>query len=63
MIGYIGSNTVGLMCLPGLMVGELLPQRARGTGGGCTFFLFHLGLFGVTKVFPWVSCEFKDFLN
>ncbi|KOC58831.1 Facilitated trehalose transporter Tret1, partial [Habropoda laboriosa] len=52
---YVAANTVGLMTLPGLMVAELLPQRARGIGGGCNFFLFNLLLFIVTKVFPMVS--------
>ncbi|XP_012260702.2 facilitated trehalose transporter Tret1-2 homolog isoform X2 [Athalia rosae] len=55
IILYVCANTVGLMCLPGIMVGELLPLRARGIGGGCTFFLFHLTLFGVTKVYPEVK--------
>lgn len=52
---YVSANTVGLMTLPGLLMGELLPQRARGIGGGCTFFVFNLSLFGVTKLFPLVS--------
>ncbi|CAK9832942.1 Facilitated trehalose transporter Tret1 [Anthophora retusa] len=52
---YVAANTVGLMTLPGLMVAELLPLRARGIGGGCNFFLFNLLLFIVTKVFPMVS--------
>ncbi|XP_046410559.1 facilitated trehalose transporter Tret1-2 homolog isoform X1 [Neodiprion fabricii] len=55
IIAYVSANTVGLLTLPGLMVGELLPQHARGIGGGCTFFLFNLTLFGVTKVFPGVK--------
>ncbi|CAK9815689.1 Facilitated trehalose transporter Tret1 [Anthophora plagiata] len=52
---YVAANTVGLMTLPGLMVAELLPLRARGIGGGCNFFLFNLLLFIVTKVFPMAS--------
>ncbi|XP_034184760.2 facilitated trehalose transporter Tret1-2 homolog isoform X2 [Osmia lignaria lignaria] len=53
---YVGVNTLGLMTLPALMVAELLPQRARGIGGGCNFFFFNLFIFIVTKVFPMV-CE------
>ncbi|XP_076179847.1 trehalose transporter 1-like protein [Ptiloglossa arizonensis] len=52
---YVGANTLGLMVLPILMVAELLPQRARGIGGGFNFFLFNLLVFVVTKVFPTVS--------
>ncbi|XP_033208292.1 facilitated trehalose transporter Tret1-like isoform X2 [Belonocnema kinseyi] len=52
---YVAANTVGFMCLPGIMVGELLPQRARGLGGGFIFFLFHVILFGVTKYYPMVT--------
>ncbi|XP_076635527.1 facilitated trehalose transporter Tret1-2 homolog [Colletes latitarsis] len=52
---YVGANTMGLMILPPLMIAELLPQRARGIGGGFTFFLFNLLIFFVTKVFPMVN--------
>ncbi|XP_043268762.1 facilitated trehalose transporter Tret1-2 homolog [Venturia canescens] len=52
---YVSANTIGLLTLPGLIMGELLPQRARGIGGGCTFFVFNLSLFGVTKVFPMIN--------
>nr|XP_003705316.1 PREDICTED: facilitated trehalose transporter Tret1-2 homolog [Megachile rotundata]XP_012145256.1 PREDICTED: facilitated trehalose transporter Tret1-2 homolog [Megachile rotundata]XP_012145257.1 PREDICTED: facilitated trehalose transporter Tret1-2 homolog [Megachile rotundata]XP_012145258.1 PREDICTED: facilitated trehalose transporter Tret1-2 homolog [Megachile rotundata]XP_012145259.1 PREDICTED: facilitated trehalose transporter Tret1-2 homolog [Megachile rotundata] len=53
---YVGANTLGLMTLPVLMVAELLPQRARGIGGGCNYFLFNLLIFVVTKIFP-TMCE------
>ncbi|XP_015116904.1 facilitated trehalose transporter Tret1-2 homolog [Diachasma alloeum] len=52
---YVSFNTIGLMTLPGLLIGELLPQRARGIGGGFTMFVYNFGLFGVTKVFPVVK--------
>lgn len=55
LFAYVGANTVGLFALPGLMVGELLPQKARGIGGGFNFFLFNFFLFIVTKCFPAVN--------
>ncbi|RLU17395.1 hypothetical protein DMN91_009630 [Ooceraea biroi] len=55
LLFYVGANTVGLLTLPGLMTGELMPLRARGIGGGCIFFVFNLCLFFVTKCFPWLS--------
>jgi SP family facilitated glucose transporter-like MFS transporter 8 len=55
LLFYVATNTVGLLTLPGLMTGELMPQRARGIGGGCIFFIFNLSLFFVTKCFPQVN--------
>ncbi|KAK2586490.1 hypothetical protein KPH14_011388 [Odynerus spinipes] len=55
LFAYVGANTVGLFTLPGLMIGELLPQKARGIGGGFNFFLFNFFLFVVTKSFPAVN--------
>lgn len=55
LLFYVGANTVGLLTLPGLMVGELMPLRARGIGGGCIFFVFNLLLFFMTKCFPWLN--------
>ncbi|KAH0947725.1 hypothetical protein HN011_011832 [Eciton burchellii] len=55
LLFYVATNTVGLLTLPGLMTGELMPQRARGIGGGCIFFIFNLSLFFVTKCFPQLS--------
>ncbi|TGZ51195.1 Facilitated trehalose transporter Tret1 [Temnothorax longispinosus] len=55
LLVYVGANTVGLLTLPGLMTGELMPLRARGIGGGCIFFTFNLLLFFMTKCFPWIS--------
>ncbi|KAL6423399.1 hypothetical protein ACFW04_010178 [Cataglyphis niger] len=55
LLFYVAANTVGLLTLPGLMTGELMPLRARGIGGGCIFFVFNLLLFFITKCFPWVN--------
>lgn len=50
---YVAANTAGFMILPGVMLGELFPARARGLAGGATFTLFNLLLFGTAKAFPW----------
>ncbi|XP_011251472.1 facilitated trehalose transporter Tret1-2 homolog isoform X1 [Camponotus floridanus] len=55
LLFYVGANTMGLLTLPGLMAGELFPLKARGIGGGCTFFVYNLLLFFVTKCFPWLN--------
>lgn len=60
---YVCLNTIGLMTLPGLLIGELLPQRARGVGGGFTMFLFNFVLFGVAKIFPMVFIFLFNLLN
>ncbi|XP_035738913.1 facilitated trehalose transporter Tret1-2 homolog [Vespa mandarinia] len=52
---YVGANTVGLFTLPGLMIGELLPQNARGIAGGFNFFIFNFLLFLGTKSFPTIN--------
>lgn len=49
---YVAANTVGFMILPGVMLGELYPAKVRGLAGGLTFMVFHLALFGTTKMFP-----------
>ena len=66
LLFYVGANTLGLLILPGLMVGELMPLRARGIGGGCIFFIFNLLLFFMTKFFPMVIhriLKFKSLLH
>lgn len=52
---FISSNTVGIMMLSGVMVGELLPAKTRGLCGGYIFTFFNLCLFGFTKVFPLIK--------
>ncbi|XP_014484649.1 PREDICTED: facilitated trehalose transporter Tret1-2 homolog [Dinoponera quadriceps] len=52
---YVAINTIGLLTLPALMIGELIPMRARGVGGGCTFCIFNILIFLITKFFPSVN--------
>lgn len=49
---YVATNTLGLMILPGVMLGELYPSRVRGLAGGLTFMIFNIAVFGTTKMFP-----------
>ncbi|XP_031836351.1 trehalose transporter 1-like protein isoform X2 [Nomia melanderi] len=55
LLMYVAANSLGLMVLPGIMGGELLPQRARGIGGAFSFFVFNMFTFAVTKIFPMIS--------
>lgn len=51
---YIGSNTA-FLCMPGIMVGELLPARVRGLYAGFIFSAFNIVLFCVANRFLLVS--------
>lgn len=55
---YLGFNT-GLLTLPGIMTGELLPAKVRSQVAGSIFCMFSLVLFGTAKVFPYL----KEFLK
>lgn len=55
LILYVATNTVGLMILPGIMLGELYPARVRGIAGGLTFMFFNLTLFFAAKTFPFIK--------
>ncbi|KAF4519957.1 hypothetical protein B566_EDAN005456 [Ephemera danica] len=55
VIAYVACNTFGFFVLPGLMLGEMLPARARGPAGGVTFTVLNLTLFVTTKVYPQAS--------
>ncbi|CAL7950226.1 unnamed protein product [Xylocopa violacea] len=55
LLGYVAASTTGMLTLSGLMVSELLPQKARGIGGGCNFFIFNILIFVVTKAFSVVN--------
>lgn len=55
---YLGFNT-GLLTIPGIMTGELLPAKVRSQVAGYIFCMFNLVLFGTAKVFPY----WKEFLK
>lgn len=55
---YLAFNT-GLLPLPGIMTGELLPARVRSQMAAYIFCLFSVILFGSAKIFPY----FKECLK
>ncbi|KAF2901970.1 hypothetical protein ILUMI_04219 [Ignelater luminosus] len=52
LLFYVAANTVGLLVLPGVMIGEMFPVRVRGLAGSLTFTFFNLSVFGTAKIFP-----------
>lgn len=56
---YVAANTVGLLILPGIMIGELFPTRVRGIAGGLSYTLFSISIFAVAKVYPFVKRTFR----
>ncbi|KAJ8920036.1 hypothetical protein NQ315_011686 [Exocentrus adspersus] len=52
---YVATNTVGFMILPGVMLSELFPAKARGLAGGLSFMIFNIVLFVGAKGFPFVK--------
>ncbi|XP_054736543.1 facilitated trehalose transporter Tret1 [Anastrepha obliqua] len=58
LFAYIAFNTP-LMVMPGIMIGELFPARIRGRTAGGVFAAMNVGLFGLTKVFPYVQSILK----
>ncbi|XP_076748724.1 facilitated trehalose transporter Tret1-2 homolog [Xylocopa sonorina] len=52
---YVAASTVGLMTLIGLMISELLPQKARGIGGGLNYFFINTVIFIIIKIYPMLN--------
>lgn len=52
---YVAANTVGLLVLPGVMIGELFPARIRGVAGGLSYTLFSISIFAVAKIYPFLK--------
>ncbi|KAK5644843.1 hypothetical protein RI129_006143 [Pyrocoelia pectoralis] len=52
LILYVAANTIGLLILPGVLVGELFPLSVRGIAGSITFTIINLIIFSFAKVFP-----------
>lgn len=55
VLAYVACNTFGFFVLPGLMLGEMLPAKARGPAGGVTFTVINVTLFVTTKIYPQAS--------
>jgi hypothetical protein len=52
VLAYVACNTFGFFVLPGLMLGEMLPAKARGPAGGFSFTVINVTLFITTKLYP-----------
>ncbi|KAF5307092.1 hypothetical protein FQR65_LT07151 [Abscondita terminalis] len=54
LIIYVAA-TVGLLLLPGIMIGELFPIKARGVAGGLSHTLYSISIFVVAKAYPFLK--------
>lgn len=54
---YVALNTFGIFGLPCMMIGEVLPSRARGFVSGILLMLINLMIFSTTKLYPYVARE------
>lgn len=52
---YVIFNSYGFFMVQGLMLGEMLPARARGPTSGITCAIINALLFITAKTFPWMS--------
>ena len=52
LLCYISANTIGLLILPGMMLGEIFPAKVRATCGSISFSMFSLFTFIITKLYP-----------
>ncbi|KAK5644846.1 hypothetical protein RI129_006146 [Pyrocoelia pectoralis] len=59
LLVYVAANTIGLLILPGVMIGELFPARVRGITGGLSYTLLNIFMFGVAKLYPWIKGTLK----
>uniref|UniRef100_A0A1Y1L0W9 Major facilitator superfamily (MFS) profile domain-containing protein n=2 Tax=Photinus pyralis TaxID=7054 RepID=A0A1Y1L0W9_PHOPY len=55
LIFYVAANTIGLMILPGVLVGELFPLKVRGIAGSLSFTIINLTMFSFAKIFPFMK--------
>ncbi|KAJ4433619.1 hypothetical protein ANN_15929 [Periplaneta americana] len=52
---YVCFSSVGLLVVPFLMMGEMLPNRIRGFASGVICSLNDILMIGVVKIYPWYS--------
>ncbi|KAK4875504.1 hypothetical protein RN001_011926 [Aquatica leii] len=58
LVIYVAA-TVGLLLLPGIMLGELFPIKARGVAGGLSHTIYSISIFGVAKAYPFFKENLK----
>ncbi|KAB0794894.1 hypothetical protein PPYR_11733 [Photinus pyralis] len=59
LLSYISSSTVGLLILPGMMLGEIFPAKVRALSGSISFSMFSVFTFIITKMYPILKQTFK----
>ncbi|XP_069700033.1 facilitated trehalose transporter Tret1-like isoform X2 [Periplaneta americana] len=52
---YVCFSSVGLLVVPFLMMGEMLPNRIRGFASGVICSLNDILMIGVVKIYPWYN--------
>ncbi|KAK4875506.1 hypothetical protein RN001_011928 [Aquatica leii] len=52
LLCYISANTIGLLILPGMMLGEIFPAKVRALSGSISFSMFSLFNFVFAKMYP-----------
>ncbi|KAF5307086.1 hypothetical protein FQR65_LT07145 [Abscondita terminalis] len=52
LICYISANTIGLLILPGMMLGEIFPAKVRALSGSISFSMFSVYNFVFAKMYP-----------
>jgi len=56
---FVIFNSYGFFMVQGLMLGEMLPARARGQSSGITCAIINAMLFVTSKTFPWMTHVLK----
>ncbi|KAK4875502.1 hypothetical protein RN001_011924 [Aquatica leii] len=58
LVIYVAAS-VGLLLLPGIMLGEFFPIKARGVAAGLSHTIFSISIFGVAKAYPFFKENLK----
>ncbi|XP_065345212.1 facilitated trehalose transporter Tret1-like isoform X1 [Cloeon dipterum] len=59
VLAFVVFNSYGFFTIQALMLGEMLPARARGPSSGLTCALINAVIFFTSKTYPWMSRVFQ----